>query len=61
MVNAIACVHVFYLSLHYSMADVINHLKSQIKDGDFEMRVHRSQVMEDALKHNITPTKNMVV
>ena len=41
MVNAIACVHIFYLSLHYSMADVINHLKSQIKDGDFEMRVHR--------------------
>ena len=48
-----------YLSLHFSMADVINNLKSQIKDSDREMRVHRNQVMEDALKHNITPTKKI--
>ena len=43
------------------MADIINNLKSLIKDGDFEIKVRRNQLLEDALKQNVTPTKNMVV
>ena len=43
------------------MADIIDNLKSLIKDGDFEIKVRRNQLLEDALKQNVTPTKNMVV